>query len=224
MEQKFQNLLHYFVPETDTTNIFYMDEQGFWMDSNGFLQSGTLILIDPEFITVFAYLLMATQFTSTEAILGKKIHFLSCMHWLIYISTRRNISSPLHACDPVNNNAADFRAVFMAIWMAKYHGITKLCIMMDSTYVIDRITACMHGWIQKKPLLSEIKLGENGCSVSSWKPWKISKSNGKSFFFTFMILSGKSTNFMFYFWFGLRLPQKPPISTTNLLISVLVLD
>lgn len=80
MEQKFQNLLHYFVPETDTTNIFYMDEQGFWMDSNGFLQSGTLILIDPEFITVFAYLLMATQFTSTEAILGKKIHFLSCMH------------------------------------------------------------------------------------------------------------------------------------------------
>ena len=42
----------------------------------------------------------------------------------------------------------------MAIWMVKYHGITKLCIMTDSTYVIIGITTCMLGCIQNKTFLS----------------------------------------------------------------------
>ena len=37
MEQKFQNLSDWnFVPDTDTPDILYMDEQGFWTDSNVF--------------------------------------------------------------------------------------------------------------------------------------------------------------------------------------------
>ena len=93
-EQKFQNQLHYFVPDTDTPNILHMDEQGFWMDSNGFRQSGTLILIDPEFTRIFAYLLLVTQFTSTEAIFGKKNTFVKLYALInLYFYSRKHLVS-----------------------------------------------------------------------------------------------------------------------------------
>ena len=83
------------------------------------------------------------------------------------------------------------------------------------TSLLGSLHACSV-WSRTRPCCQWIKWGENWCSVSSWKPWKTSKSIGSSVsFFTFMILSRKRCNFRFYFRFGLRLTQKPPISTTT---------